>query len=57
MREWEDVLLRTDAWYLSGSCLVRGNVMFGKRISITQQTVDGALPLVCLAFFSDLYLS
>jgi hypothetical protein len=57
----EDVLLRADTWYFSGSCLgkghmvfcwsrcLRGHVMFRKSISITQQAVDGPLALVCLA--------
>jgi len=31
-----------------GRCL-RGHVIFGKNISITQQTVDDALVLICLA--------
>jgi len=47
--------------FLSGSCLVkehvvfswssylRGHVTFRKSISITQQTMDNAVPLVCLA--------
>ena len=25
---WEDVLLRTDVWCFSGSCLVKGHAMF-----------------------------
>ena len=45
---WEDVLLRTDVWCFSGSCLVKGHamfcwsrclrgcVMFGKSINLTQ---------------------
>ena len=49
---WEDVLLRADTWRFSGSCLgkghvmfnwsecLRGHVMFGKSISITQQIVN-----------------
>jgi hypothetical protein len=52
---WEDVLLRTDMWCFSGSCLVkgrvvlwwtrclRGPVMFGKSINISQHTVGNAL--------------
>jgi hypothetical protein len=27
--------------------------MFGKGINITQQTVDNAVALICLAFFDD----
>ena len=59
-----------DIWCLSGHCLVkkghvmfcwsrslRGHVIFGKNISITQQTVDNALALVSLAFLVDLHLS
>jgi hypothetical protein len=65
---WEDVLLRTDMWFF-GSCLAkgcvtlcwrgrfRGHVMFGKSVSITQQTVDDALAWVHLAFFAELHLS
>ena len=56
----EDILLRTDTWYFSKSCLVeghvmlcwrrclRGHTMFGKSRNITQQTVDDALALVCV---------
>lgn len=36
---------------------MRGHVIFGKNISITQQTVDNALALVSLAFLVDLHLS
>lgn len=36
---------------------LRGHVIFGKNISITQQTVDNALALVSLAFLVDLHLS
>ena len=49
----EDVLLRTDTWCFSGSCLVKGHAVFcwsgylrGYRMlrkRITQQTVDVAL--------------
>jgi hypothetical protein len=67
--KWENVLLRTDTWCFSGSCLMRGHamfcwcghlrghVMFGKSISITQQTVDNPLALVHLAtfFFAGLH--
>jgi hypothetical protein len=50
----EDVLLRTDTWCFSGSCWVvfclsrclRGHMMLGKSISVTQQTVNDALALV-----------
>lgn len=57
----DDVLLRADKRCFPGSCLVRGHVMFcwsghlrghvlfGKGVRITQQTVDKALTLVCLA--------
>ena len=48
-------------WELSGkrSCdillvlILESHMMFGKSISITQQTVDDALALVRLAFFTD----
>ena len=47
-------------WKLSGgrACDVlqeylRGHVMFGESVSITQQTVDDAVALVFLAFFFD----
>ena len=67
---WEDALQRIDIWCFSGRCLekkghvmfywsrsLRGHMIFGKYISITQQTVDNALALVSLAFLVDLHLS
>lgn len=36
---------------------LRGHMIFGKNLSITQQTVDNALALVSLAFLVDLHLS
>ena len=67
---WEDALQRIDIWCLSGRCLVkkghvmfcwsrslRGHMIFGKNLSITQQTVDNALALVSLAFLVDIHLS
>ena len=44
-------------WCSSGNCLVKGHMMFGKSISITQQAVGDTLALVRLAFFVDLCLS
>ena len=53
-------LLRADIWCFSGSCLgkghvgfcwrrcLRGHMTFGKGISITQEIVDDAVPLVHL---------
>ena len=35
---------------------LRGHMIFGKNLSITQQTVDNALALVSLAFLVDLHL-
>lgn len=67
---WEDALQRIDIWCFSGRCLekkghvmfywsrsLRGHMIFGKNLSITQQTVDNALALVSLAFLVDLHLS
>lgn len=60
----KDALPRTGMRCFSGSCLVKGlvmfcwsgqsreHVMFGKRISIAQQTVDVTLTLVP---FADLH--
>jgi hypothetical protein len=63
-----DVLLRTDMWYFSGSCLAcekacdvllewvlerTHGVWKGYECKLTE---DNALALVCLAFFTDLCL-
>jgi hypothetical protein len=62
-----DVLLRTDMWCFSGSCLMkehavfcwsghlRGHMMLEKNINITQCTVDNTLALVYLAAFIGLH--
>jgi hypothetical protein len=66
---WEDVLLRTDTWCFWQSSLVkghaifcwsgclRGHVMFGKSISVTQQTVDNALAGIGSPCWSSLTVS
>jgi hypothetical protein len=65
---WEDVLLSTDTWCLSGSCLVKGHVMFaGADIERTRDvwkeykynpTDSGQCSgIASLAFFSYLCLS
>ena len=67
---WEDVLLGTDMWCFSGSCLdkghvvfrssgcLKGRVMFGKGVSITQQTVGRTVWYwFALQFFAGHHLS
>jgi hypothetical protein len=56
---WEDVLLKTDMWYFSGSYLekghvifcyngcLRGHVIFGKDVSINNSECSGGIGSPC----------